>query len=63
MKTQNQQIEAYLKSGKKITPLTALRNFGSLRLGARIFQLRKQGLDIKTNLITRRGKTFAEYTL
>ena len=63
MKTQNQQIEAYLKSGKKITPLTALRNFGSLRLGARILQLRKQGLDIKTNLITRRGKTFAEYTL
>jgi len=63
MKTQNQQIEAYLKSGKKITPLTALRNFGRLRLGARIFQLRKQGLDIKTNLITRRGKTFAEYTL
>ena len=44
MKTQNQQIEAYLKSGKKITPLTALRNFGSLRLGARIFQLRNRVL-------------------
>ena len=63
MKTQNQQIEAYLKSGKKLTPLTALRLFNCFRLSGRIFDLKQQGLDIKTNLITRRGKTFAEYTL
>ena len=63
MKTQNQRIEAYLKSGKKLTPLTALRLFNCFRLSGRIFDLKQQGLDIKTNLITRRGKTFAEYTL
>ena len=52
MKTQNQQIEAYLKSGKKITPLTALRKFNCFRLSGRIFDLKQQGLDIKTNLLS-----------
>ena len=31
--TQNQQILDYLKSGKTITPLTALKKFGCLLLG------------------------------
>jgi len=61
--TQNQQILDYLKSGKKITPLTALKKFGCFRLSARIFNLREQGNAIITKNVTRKGKTFAEYSL
>ena len=37
--TQNQQILDYLKSGKSITPLTALKKFGCFRLSARKLDL------------------------
>ena len=61
--TQNQQILEYLKSGKTITPLTALKKFGCFRLSARIFNLRQEGNPIVTENVTRKGKTFAEYSL
>ena len=61
--TQNQQILDYLKSGKTITPLTALKKFGCFRLSARILNLRQQGHAIITENVTRKGKTFAEYSL
>lgn len=63
MKSQNAKIAKHLQSGKKITPLTALRRYGCFRLSARINNLRQQGLNIKTDLITRNGKTFASYHL
>ena len=61
--TQNQKILEYLKSGKKLTPLEALNKFGCLRLSARIFNLKEQGHAIITENVTRKGKTFAEYSL
>ena len=61
--TQNQRILDYLKSGKTLTPLEALNKFGCLRLSARIFNLREQGNAIITKNVTRKGKTFAEYSL
>tara|TARA_Y100001973_G_scaffold66657_1_gene97439 strand:- start:305 stop:508 length:204 start_codon:yes stop_codon:yes gene_type:complete len=61
--TQNQQILEYLKSGKKISPLIALKKFGCFRLSARIFNLRQEGNPIITENVTRKGKTFAEYSL
>ena len=61
--TQNQQILEYLKSGKTITPLIALEKFGCFRLSARIFNLREEGHAIITKNVTRKGKTFAEYSL
>ena len=63
MATQNQQILEHLKSGKKINPLLALKKFGCFRLSARIFNLREQGNAILTKNVTRKGKTFAEYSL
>ena len=36
------QIKAHLLSGKSITPLQALSLYGSLRLGAVIFDLRNE---------------------
>ena len=61
--TQNQQILEYLKSGKSLTPIVALEKFGCFRLSARIFNLREEGNAIITKNITRKGKTFAEYSL
>lgn len=63
MKTQNEQIKAYLKKGKSITPLDALKKFGCLRLSARIKNLRDEGVRISTEYVTVKGKTFASYSV
>jgi hypothetical protein len=46
-KTQREQIVKYLLSGRSITALEALNKFGCMRLGARIYELKKMGRDIK----------------
>ena len=61
MKTQNQRILTYLKSGRPLTPMTALNKFGCFRLAARIADLRKDGHTIFTESVTRNKKTFASY--
>ena len=61
--TQNQQIKSYLEQGKTITPLQALNKFGCFRLAARISDLRNDGLNIVTKIVTKDGKTFASYKL
>ena len=63
MKSQNELILAYLKSGKSITPIEALNNFGCFRLGARIFELREHGNNINVETMERNGKRFASYSL
>jgi hypothetical protein len=45
-KSQRAAIERHLKSGKSITALEALKKFNCLRLGARIWELKKQGVRI-----------------
>lgn len=59
IESQNARIKTYLKSGKSLTPLDALYKFGCFRLGARIYDLKKQGLNIKCEMIniTSSGKT------
>ena len=58
METQNKRIEAYLMSGRTLTPLDALHEFNCFRLSARIWDLRKRGLDIESRRrkITSDGK-------
>jgi hypothetical protein len=63
MKTQKQQIRAYLSKGKAITPIDALSKFGCFRLSARIADLRNEGLNIVTKYVTKDNKTFASYKL
>jgi len=63
MKTQNEQIKAYLSKGKSITPVDALNKFGCFRLSARIKNLRDDGLKIATKYVTKKGKTFASYSI
>lgn len=44
--TQNAAIRAHLEAGRSITPLDALALFGCLRLGARIYDLKQDGMKI-----------------
>lgn len=46
MKTQNDMILAYLRAYGSITPQDALREFGCMRLSARIYDLKKRGESI-----------------
>ena len=61
--SQNTEILADLKSGKNITAIDALNDYGCFRLAARINDLRRRGHDIKTVMINRKGKKFAVYYL
>lgn len=60
---QTKEILRYLQSGRALTPLEALERFGCFRLGARIYDLKKQGYDIRTDTIQKNGKQFASYSL
>lgn len=51
--SENSQIALilnHLLSGEEITPLEALNKFGCLRLGAVIFNLKKEGYKINTRI-------------
>ncbi len=62
--TQNQQIRKHLEAGKSITPIEALDMFGCLSLAQRIMNLRDQGMNIKTDMITTgTGKRIGKYSL
>lgn len=62
--SQEKAILDYMLAGNSITPLIALQKFGSLRLGARIFQIRKKH-NIKMIRITvgRKKKSVASYSI
>ena len=61
--TQNDAILNHLKEGNSITPLEALNKYGCFRLGARIWDLRKEGHDIREKDVKANGKRFASYFL
>lgn len=63
--TQCAQIKAALEAGRRLTPLAALKEFGCLRLGARIWDLKREGVPIERELIVdpRTKKRFAEYRI
>lgn len=60
---QKQQILNHLQSGKKITPLEALDQFGCMRLASRINELRDEGYPIETKMMSDKEKRWAEYSL
>jgi hypothetical protein len=49
--SQNARIRKYLESGKSLTPLDALYQFGCWALSSRISDLKKQGVNVKSELI------------
>jgi hypothetical protein len=52
-----------LKSGDRITPLEALGRFGTLRLAARVAELREAGHAIETDIVEFNGKHVASYRM
>ena len=62
--TQTERIAATLLKGRTLTPIQALNQFGCFRLGARIHDLKKRGLNIRKELIyTPDGARVAKYKL
>ena len=63
MTTQCEQILQRLKTGRTLTPVDALNDFGCFRLAARVKDLRDCGHDIVTIRESQGEKTFARYLL
>ena len=66
--SQTEMILRYLKDKGSITPYDALKEFGCLRLGARIWDLRDLGYQIDTVMETHTNKygkkiAYARYRL
>ena len=57
------QIQAALERGDSLTPLDALRRYGSFRLGAHIWELKRRGHQIETKMVKINGKRVARYSL
>jgi len=61
--TQESRILAALNKGERISPLDALDRFDCLRLGARIYDLRRKGHKIKMQLMPNWGTVTKHYAL
>lgn len=66
--TQVDRILRHLRDYGSITPVDALREYGCMRLGARIYDLKRQGHDIRTEretALNRYGErtSFARYRM
>ncbi len=61
--SQKSLVLNHLKNDNGITPLEALNKFGAFRLSAIIFDLKKDGYDIDTEIIKNGGKHYANYKL
>ncbi len=59
--TQKQMILNHMKEHGAITPLEALQRYGCFRLGARIADLKADGVQIQTEMVKENGKRFARY--
>jgi len=54
--TQSERILMYLQENGSITPLDALREIGCMRLGARIYDLKRRGIAIERTMETHTGR-------
>ena len=61
--SQNALIKGWLMNGRSLTTLEALNMFGCFRLSARIANLREEGLNIVTDMVSVNDKRIAKYYL
>ena len=66
--TQKEKVLRHLKEVGPITPLDALNDFAIMRLTSRICELKDEGYDIKSELVSSKNKfgekvSFSKYTL
>lgn len=62
------KILRYMTEFGSITPMDAIENFGCMRLGARIFDLKQDGYAIKTEMVKAKNRfgepvSYARYSL
>ena len=62
-KSQTDQILKHMQEGYGITPITALNNYGCFRLASVVFNLKREGHNIRTTIIRENNKKFARYKL
>ena len=65
---QADMILTHLREHDSITPQEAMREYGCMRLGARIYDLKRQGHAIRTERETRKNRygesvSYARYSL
>ena len=58
--TKQDKVLSHLQRNGSITPMQALEYYGSFRLSAIIFNLKKEGHDIETSIVPKKG--YAKYT-
>ena len=61
--SQHDAILETLKLGRALTPLDALRDFGCFRLGARIYDLKREGYRINRKMVSVGDSIVAEYRM
>lgn len=61
--TQKQMILNHMRNIGGITPIEALSKYGCFRLGARIAELKNDGIGIRSEMVKENGKRFARYSL
>lgn len=66
--TQTDMVLRYMQETGSITPWEAMREFGCMRLGARIYDLKRRGVAVRTELITEQNRfgrkvQFARYSV
>jgi hypothetical protein len=59
--SQKDRILDFMLAGNRISPIVALEHFGCFRLGARRYDLIKEGWNVQAEIVERNGKRFAEY--
>lgn len=52
-----------LQKGKKVSALEGFTKYNTVRLGGLIHSLRKQGYDIQTQIVKKKKKQYAVYSL
>ena len=66
--TQKEKVLRHLKEVGPITPLDAFNDYAIMRLTSRICELKDEGYDIKSELVSSKNKfgekvSFSKYTL
>lgn len=61
--SQRAAILSALRLGRSITPLDALRDFHCFRLGARIYDLKREGYKIKSRRVQVGESIVSEYSM
>ena len=66
--SQKEKVLRHLKEVGPITPLDALHDYAIMRLTSRICELKDEGYDIKSELVSSKNKfgekvSFSKYTL